>query len=135
MSTGHVRYGDPDVVHPGQPITQVQAVVAILRMIHSRLLGEQFADEGPWRGLERARKVADLLSKGEQRLLDVAEALWAPTADVGARISVLGSLDKDNRRRVILVLTYYYLAGDAWPEATGAEFIDLFKSWPQRDDG
>lgn len=111
-------------VDVGTPITQLQATQAVLRMVDSAVMptgspGVIFTkiyDEGGY----------DRLSSGEQRLVDIAFALWRGGDQEGARIGVLGGLDRTLRRKVLLVLVYYYLGRDLPIGLSKSEFFDLF---------
>lgn len=120
----------------GTPITTEQAVIAVLRLIPSAMLGDVLADSGPGRTFERIygdKGCYALLSQGEKRLADIAHSIWRPKEaeaafDPGtAAVSVLGGLDPDTRRTVILVLAYLHLGRDVLLEIPEAHFIQLFE--------
>lgn len=133
----------PDRVQIGTPITVEQAARAVLRMIDSPIMGDVSADSSPGHTFHRLHKQDDdagatpydLLSSGEQKLVDIAFALWrAPYAE-GACINVLGGLDRDARRKVLVVLTYFYLGRDlSLLEADQIEWRALFAP-PEPSDG
>lgn len=89
--TGRVSYGEP--------ITSGQAAKAILREIHSPILGDIEQDSGPGHTLQRIYRegpegrLYDMLSGGERHLADIALALWSPHNPDGARLSAIGGLD------------------------------------------
>lgn len=98
--TAQVRYG--------KPITTEQAVHALLLMIKSPILGD-ITKERPFRTLERLFGEADLyhmLSGGEKNIADLANLVWRQKDPIGG-------MDKDNRRRAIIILAYLYLGDDS----------------------
>jgi hypothetical protein len=117
----------------GIPITSEQATRAVLRLIKSPIIGDINKDAGPGYTLSRikAKKhggyaIYDSLSGGEKHLVDIALSLWSPHSPDGAELSALGGLDKDNRRKVLMVLFYYHLGSD-WPSSmTNEEFERTF---------
>lgn len=122
-----------DAVRVGEPITTVEATTAILRMIKSPLVGDVTLDQGPGQTIERLKKNCyPFLSGGERRLLDIAEGVWWPQHERGARIGAIGGLDPDNRRKVIVVLAYLYLGRDlSIFEMNSEEFFDVFGRAPR----
>lgn len=113
----------------GTPITTGDAVRAILREVKSPVLGNVELDSGPGHTFDRiyghGRELYDMLSGGERKLVDVAWSLWRPGE--GARISDLGGLDRDRRRRVLIVLFYLYLGSDLpWNGIDEVDFQRLF---------
>lgn len=105
----------------GTPVTTEQATRAVLRLIKSELIGNIEIDTSPGYTLHRIKAqdkdslcIYDNLSKGEKRLVEIAYSIWSPAADYSkvndyADISTLGGLDRTNRRKVIMILAYYYL--------------------------
>lgn len=121
---------DRGTVHLGTPITTEQATRAVLRLLQTPIIGDIEADSGPGHTLARLHKdgaVYANLSRGEQALVDVAEALWSGGDDRGARINVLGRFDSSLRRQIVIILAYRYLGRDlSMIEATEAEFHAAF---------
>lgn len=116
-----------DLVRVGRPITEEQATAAILRLIRSPIVGN--VDDAETCGDALLRIHGDCypqLSSGEQRLVDIACAIWTGREDFGARIAAIGDLDHDTRRRVLVVLAYYYLGNDVPLHASAADFDELF---------
>ena len=118
------------VVALGTPITSEQAAFAVLRMIQSDLVGD--VDRHRSAGVALAEIDESgcyrALSAGEQRLVDIATAIWAPHSSSGARVSALGGLDLDRRRQVLVILAYLFLGRTSLDalEAEEAEFGDMF---------
>ncbi len=113
MAKGTIDYGTP--------ISSQQAAGAILRMIKTPIVGNVDLDHDPGVTLNRLydEPLTHMLSGGEKRLRDIAKSVWngAPGAD----IAELGGLDRDNRRRVCIVLWYYFLGRDLLPEEFSVE--------------
>lgn len=95
----------------GAPVTSEQATAAVLSMIHTDL-APTIPSEHPAATLERLDKVHGSLSRGEQYLVAIARTIWNPLGSNGAPISMLGGLDRTNRRRVLMILVTYYLGAD-----------------------
>ena len=85
-------------------MTAVQAVVALLDLIHSDLLR---ADGDAWERLAEATDKGYALSGGEQAIVGFAAAIWAASGQAGS-VGLLGTLDKPNRLAVLTVLAEYY---------------------------
>lgn len=119
-------------IHVGTPITSEQAARAVLKLIKSPMLGHIEADYNPGSTIARIMKgsnggrIYDLLSSGERKLVDIARSIWNPQLPDGAPLSHLGGLDKDNRRKVIIILTYLHLGRDFVFDQTRAQIIHLF---------
>lgn len=105
-------------VRIGAPITTEQAARGVLRMIDSPMVGNIELDRDAGSTINRLHKVdADTgrtpytcLSKGERTLVDIAESIWRPGQ--GALLSAIGSLDRTNRRKVLIALFYLHLGQD-----------------------
>jgi hypothetical protein len=93
-------------------------------LVDSPLVGDVNLDTHPGYTIGRIREgTYDLLSSGEKRLVDIAASILAGT-DHG--VGIIGGLDRDRRRKVLLTLAYFYLGRDV-PIAFGAEeFADAF---------
>lgn len=110
-----------------RPVTQEQATAAILRLVRSPYVGNIDAAETCGEALLRIHdNCYQHLSSGEQRLVDIACAVWTSREDFGARIAAIGGLDLDNRRKVLVVLAYYFLGDDTPLRASAREFDELF---------
>lgn len=117
----------------GTPITTNQACTAILRMIRSPIMGDVDLDRDAGSTLTRLHRVDpevgsspyESLSSGEQRLANMAQQIWQ-ARDEG--VAVLGGLDRDTRRIVLMVLFYLYLGRDDAPiDLTRDAFEELFR--------
>lgn len=117
-----------DVAHVTRPVTQEQATAALLRLVRSPLIGNVDDDESCGATLLRIHDGAiyERLSAGEQRLVDIACNVWSGREDFGARISAIGGLDVATRRRVLVVLAYYFCGDGISLHAAAREFDELF---------
>lgn len=115
-----------DRVTMGEPVTTEQAVRAVLRMIHSPIIGDVDLDTSVGALLRRVIDKAPFLSSGEQKLVAIAESIWRGPVAAGAHISALGGLDRTIRRKVIIVLAYFYLGRDVALEVDTSEFAGMF---------
>lgn len=122
----------------GVPVTVEQACRAILSMIDSPVMGDASLDASPGTTLQRLQKphveadgatAYDMLSRGERLLVDITTAIWRGPAEEGARISALGGLDRTLRRKVLMVLWYFYLGHDIPIELDPDEWTSLFGQW------
>lgn len=106
-----------DRVDIGTPITTAQAARGILRLIQSPIVGNVDLDRDPGSTIARLEKFdADIgtmpfacLSTGEQRLYEIAKQVWQGQ-DEG--VGLIGGLDRDNRRKVLIALFYLHLGRD-----------------------
>lgn len=97
----------------GTPISVDQAIYALLKMIKSPIVGDIDKDQMPSSSLHRIRdKCYDFLSGGEKKLVDIAQSIWMGPRPGGAHINALGGLDRINRRKVLLIMFYFYLGRD-----------------------
>lgn len=96
----------------GIPITTEQATRAVLRLIKSPIIGDINKDPNSGYTLIRLEKIKHMLSSGEKHLVDIAHSFWNPRSPDGAQLSALGGLDKDNRRKVLIILLYFHLGSD-----------------------
>jgi hypothetical protein len=98
-------------------VSDAQATRAVLRLINSPVLGNVDADGSPGYTLARIERdgLEKMLSSGEQRLVRFARSLWGgPTTPDSANVGELGGLDRTTRRKVLVVLWFYYLGEVDW---------------------
>jgi hypothetical protein len=114
-------------VHIGTPITTEQATRAVLRLLNTPMVGDVDLDSSPGYTIQRIQeKSYHLLSTGEQRLVDIAWAIWS-AGQHGANLGVLGGIDHTNRRKVLMVLWYLYLGRDVpIVEYDTDQFVEAF---------
>lgn len=125
-----------DRVHIGTPITTEQAARGILRLIRSPIVGDVDLDRDPGSTIARLEKFdSDIgtmpfacLSAGERRLYEIAKQVWQ-RSDEG--VGLIGGLDLDNRRKVLVALFYLHLGRDLDVELDQDEFDELLGS-PRR---
>lgn len=120
-----------DRVHMGAVITTDQACRGILKLIQSPILGDIDLDANVGRTL--ARIVTEdpetgvtpfaCLSTGEQRLVTIAQQVWCHDEK---GVGILGGLDKDNRRKVLIALFYLHLGRHLDIEYDREQFIATF---------
>lgn len=130
-------------VRYGKPITTEQAVHALLLMIKSPILGD-ITKERPGRTLERIfvgssrwsesrgefneGALLTMLSRGEQNIATLAHMVWHQNDPIGG-------MDKDNRRRAIIILAYLYLGDDSIHKGfKPSEFANAFGEVPDLQD-
>lgn len=114
----------------GTPITATQAARAILREIRSPIVSDLEQDSVP-RALQRLSPdgtIFPMLSRGEQRLIRIANSLWNPTGPHGADLADIGGLDRTLRRKVVIVLAYLHLGRDLVLDVDEPEFDFTFGS-------
>lgn len=132
MATPEPR--ETDKVYAGTAISTAQATRAILNLIKSPVTGTMskrtiyklVEDMGP------SGTIYPLLSKGEQNLVKLALEIWGGS-------SPLGGIDLDNRRKVLLVMWYFYMGqvGDLKhfdSELTFLPEIDFHRLFPKGPD-
>lgn len=108
----------------GTPITSAQAARAILREISTPIVETKGGDIGLIFQALYAEPVNSMLSGGEKRLRDIAKSCWNGK---GADIGELGGLDRQLRRKVWVILGYYFLGGDLPFEGfDGEQFTEVF---------
>jgi hypothetical protein len=117
-----------DNVYAGEPISTEQATRAILNLIKSPMTGDMTKSTvrqlvgylGP------DGTVFPLLSSGEKNLVRLAVEIWAGE-------SPLGGIDKANRRKVLLIMWYFYLGEADWLHAadlTSLTELDFHRTFP-----
>lgn len=117
----------------GDPITTEQCTWAILKEIHSPIVGDLEHYSSVGYALEYCNRPAvfNCLSGGEKRLVKIAQGVFSMNENLlGAGIASIGGLDRDTRRRVWLYIGYLYLGREALSFATGPSPID----WSQVRD-
>jgi hypothetical protein len=123
---------EADKVYAGQTITTEMATRAILGLIHSPVTGTMakrttrslVKDLGP------QGTIYPLLSKGEKNLVKLALEIWD-----GA--SPLGGIDKDSRRKVLIIMWYFYLGEVDFQYASETTFLtqlDFHRMFPKEPD-
>ena len=105
--------------YAGRAVSTTMATGAILKLIKSPIVGDMSKDSVA-RTIERLDPEGDIypgLSGGEKKLVRLALEIWRAT-------DPLGGIDKDNRRRVMIIQWYFYLGEAEWKNAADLTSMD-----------
>ena len=118
----------PFTVAFGTPITNDQAIRAILSRIHSPIVGDM-SKERPRYSLERLSTdpIHSMLSGGEKALVALAISLEMQE-------NPLGGMDEANRRWCLHILAYRYLGHEIFNAFTVPEWESAFGTTPDPKD-